>query len=77
MKNVKRLKKDESAETKPTRTLLVSRIKNGEENTQIRECVAKAGAVKEMYTIRDSTAILFVIMYDIRERVLGSCGSCL
>lgn len=81
MKSVKRLKKDDTAETKPTRTLLVSKIKNEEENTQIRESVAKAGSVREIYTIRDSVSILFVIMHDTREcekafGMLKSQGKC-
>lgn len=66
MKNVKRLKRDDRSDTKSTRTLLISGIKDKEENERIRSLVGSSGAVKEIYTIQESASILFAIMYDIR-----------
>ena len=66
MRGAKRLKKDDNADHKPTRTLLVSKIGSQEENSKIREEVLRHGDVREMYTIQDSFSVLFVMMYDIR-----------
>lgn len=67
MKNVKRLKREDRTDTRSTRTLLVSGIRDKEENELIRNLIGRTGSVKEIYTIQDSHAILFAIMYDIRE----------